>query len=131
MSKAVSKAPDSGQVTSAAPTQPALPADGRGRPRPRENPKTVCATGGGAGSGGGSSGPKTVLARGRLGNPQPPRRSLRGTAARGEKRDLTALELRSYVQRLGTAAGGRGRGVGWGYLEGNGNWERQREIDVG
>ena len=30
------------------------------------------------------SGPKTVLARGRLGNPQPPRRSLRGTAARGK-----------------------------------------------
>ena len=104
MSKAVSKAPDSGQVTSA-PTQPALPADGRGRPRPRENPKTVCATGG-AGSG---DGPKTVLARGRLGNPPQPS-STRHHRREGEKRDLTALELRSYVRRLGTAAVGGG---GW------------------
>ena len=101
MSKAVSKAPDSGQVTSATPTQPADA--GGGRPRPRENPKTVCATGG-AGSG---DGPKTVLARGRLGNPpQPP--STRHHRREGEKRDLTALELRSYVRRLGTVA------VGWG-----------------
>lgn len=119
MSKAVSKAPDSGQVTSATPTQPALPADGRGRPRPRENPKTVCATGG-AGSG---DGPKTVLARGRLGNLPPPPSSTRHRRE-GEKRDLTALELRSYVRRLGTAAVG-----GWmGYLEGSGNWERKREM---
>ena len=101
MSKAVSKAPDSGQVTSATPTLPA-DAAGRtredGRPRPRENPKTVCATGGGAGSGGG--GPKTVLARGRLGNPPQP--SSTRHRREGEKRDLTALELRSYVRRLGT-----------------------------
>ena len=106
MSKAVSKAPDSGQVTSA-PTQPALPADGRGRPRPRENPKTVCATGGGAGSGGG---PKTVLALGRLGNPPQPS-STRHHRREGEKRDLTALELRSYVRRLGHGGGGGMDGI--------------------
>ena len=106
MSKAVSKAPDSGQVTSA-PTQPALPADGRGRPRPRENPKTVCATGG-AGSG---DGPKTVLARGRLGNLPPPPPSSTRHRREGEKRDLTALELRSYVRRLGHGGGGGMDGI--------------------
>ena len=108
MSKAVSKAPDSGQVTSA-PTR--RRADGRGTPKspPAKQPnppENRCATGG----------PKTILARGRLGESAAAPSSTRHRRE-GEKRDLTALELRSYVRRLGTAAVGGWMGILRGQCE--------------
>ena len=107
MSKAVSKAPDSGQATSAPKTRRTR-TDGRPSTNQTcENPNRVryrrrWRRGGG--------GPKTVLVRGRgisLPSPPPQRRQRyspkrRGGAMRGEKRDLTALELR-------TGHGDRGR----------------------
>ena len=102
MSKAVSKAPDSGQVTSATPTRTG--AAGRADAQDPARTRKPCALPAAAQAAAAAvAAPKPSWPGAGWGNPPQP--SSTRHRREGEKRDLTALELRSYARRLGTAVG--------------------------